>query len=199
VDPADLRIVPLAPEHWEAVVDLFGRRGGDGGCWCMFWRYSSTEWSRSTNDANRGALHARAAEVPAPGLVAFRGDQAVGWVGLGPRTGFERLNRSRTLPSIDDRPVWAIVCFLVRRQARGAGLSGLLLQAAVDYARAHGAAGVEGYPVEPPPAPLPAALAYVGTTTTFERAGFHRVRPSTAHSGGSTRWIMRLEFEGPSG
>ena len=65
-----------------------------------------------------------------PGLVAFDGERAVGWVSLGPRTDFERIVRSRVIPTIDDRPVWSIVCFAVSSSARGQGVARALLDAA---------------------------------------------------------------------
>ena len=87
-----------------------------------------------------GAAAARAPARPGaidqpPGLVAFDGDRAVGWVSLGPRTDFERIVRSRVIPTVDDRPVWSIVCFAVSSTARGRGVARALLDAAIAYAR----------------------------------------------------------------
>ena len=54
-----------------------------------------------------------------PGLVAYDGETAVGWVSVGPREDYERLAHSRVLAPVDDTPVWSIVCFVVgRRGAR---------------------------------------------------------------------------------
>jgi GNAT superfamily N-acetyltransferase len=60
-----------------------------------------------------------------------------------------RLERSRTIPRIDDLPVWSIVCFDVRPGYRRRGIATALLSGAIDYARAHGAIGVEAYPTDP--------------------------------------------------
>jgi hypothetical protein len=35
---------------------------------------------------------------------------------------------------------------------------------------------------------------YVGSVELFESAGFQRVAPTTAHSGGRPRWLMRLDL-----
>ncbi|MBP0575458.1 hypothetical protein J8J27_32555, partial [Mycobacterium tuberculosis] len=36
---ADVAIVPLTPERWTDLVDLFGpERGATSGCWCMWHR-----------------------------------------------------------------------------------------------------------------------------------------------------------------
>ena len=49
----------------------------------------------------------------------------------------------------DDDSVWAVTCFVVRREHRGQGLNARLLEAAIDFARAHGARVIEAYPTEP--------------------------------------------------
>ncbi len=195
---AGTEIVPLTADRWADVAELFGRRGADGGCWCMFWRLSAGDYSATTGTAHRERLQAMAGDDPAPGLLAVRGGRAVGWIGLGARSSLERLNRSRTLPPVDDLPVWSIVCFFVHRDARGSGVTADLLDGAVAYARERGAAGLEAYPVGGDGPRLKAELAYVGTVGMFRRAGFRTVRETDATSGGRSRWIVRLEFE-PAG
>ena len=44
--PGSLRIEPLTPERWPDVEALFGRGGASYGCWCMFFRRTSTEMSK---------------------------------------------------------------------------------------------------------------------------------------------------------
>ena len=79
------------------------------------------------------------------------------------------------------RPVWSIVCFVVGKESRGQGIAHALLEAAVAYAREHGATLLEAYPIEPAEHRLsrpskggrvPAGYAYAGTVSMFERAGF---------------------------
>ena len=84
-------------------------------------------------------------------------------------------------------------------RARGAGVTADLLDAAVVYARDHGAVGLEGYPVGGDGPRLKAELAYVGTVGMFRRAGFRTVRETEASSGGRPRWIVRLEFDPAAG
>jgi hypothetical protein len=33
-----LAILPLTPDLWPALEDLFGKWGASNGCWCMYWR-----------------------------------------------------------------------------------------------------------------------------------------------------------------
>src|SRR3989304_1857050 len=114
-----------------------------------------------------------AGREPVPGLLAYDGDEPVGWVGLGPRSGFERLVRSRFLAPVDDLPAWSIVCFFVARRRRGQGVARALLEGAGAYAREHGAPAVEGYARDPGDRRLSTDAAYTGTVSLFRAAGFH--------------------------
>jgi GNAT superfamily N-acetyltransferase len=99
---------------------------------------------------------------------------------------------SRTPPKLDDLAVWSVFCFVVRPPFRRQGLSCHLLQGTIDYARDHRVATLEAYPVDTSGQRISATLAYVGTTSLFEAAGFRRVQPTSGRSGGATRWLMRL-------
>jgi GNAT superfamily N-acetyltransferase len=131
----------------------------------------------------------------APGLVAYDEGAAVGWTSLGPRTDYERLAYSRLLAPVDDAPVWSIVCFVVGRRSRGRGVATALLDAAIEYARAHEATTLEAYPVEVPDGGrVPAANAYHGTLSMFERAGFAVIERRQWNAGSPVRPIVRLEL-----
>ena len=132
-------------------------------------------------------------------MLAYIDDQIAGCCGFGQRHEMERLARSRTIPAVDDRPVWAIVCFLVRVGYRRRGVARALLQGAIDYAREHGAPALEAYPVDPDGQRIDVTRAYVGTVSMFEQAGFRRVIETAARSAGLPRWLMRLELAAPSG
>lgn len=190
----DLRVVPLTPERWPDLETLFGRSGASYGCWCMFFRRTSTEMSTAKSADNRADLQALAGTDPAPGLIAYDGDVPVGWVGLGPRSGFERLVRSRFLAPVDDLPAWSIVCFFVARRRRGQGVARALLDGAVAYAREHGAPAVEGYARDPGGSLLTADGAYTGTVSMFRAAGFHEAARAELPGSGTPRVTMRLEF-----
>lgn len=131
---------------------------------------------------------------PPPGLVAMRDGVAVGWVGLGPRQGFPRHARSRTIPQLPGDGVWVINCFVVARAARGTGVGGALLEAAIAYAGEHGAKLLEGYPVETGGDRISSAAAFMGTVAMFDRAGFEVAATTTSTSaGGRPRVVMRRE------
>jgi len=144
----------------------------------------------------RARLQSLAESPEPPGLVAFDGGRAVGWVSLGPRMDFERIVRSRVIPKIDDRPVWSIVCFAVSESARGRGIARVLLDAAVEHARARGATAIEAYPVRLPDGkPVHPDAAFTGTLPMFERAGFTVVADRASDpSSDRQRVVVRLDL-----
>ena len=134
-----------------------------------------------------------AKEGRAPGLVAYDGEEAVGWISIGPREDYERLAHSTVLKPIDDKPAWSIVCFVVgRRVARPRRRRTLLLVAGIDYARDHGATLLEAYPVEVTEGErVPSADVFRGTLAMFERAGFKVVARRASPGAPSPRPIVR--------
>jgi GNAT superfamily N-acetyltransferase len=188
-----VEIVEASPDVWPGLAALFEEGGDPRWCWCQFWRVRGTDFGRSTADRNREALRGLVARQPPPGLVAVEPDgRVIGWISLGPREDFERLERSRVRPRLDDLPVWSIVCFVVGRRARRRGMAARLLHAAIDYARARGAPALEAYPVDASEGRPTAATLYSGTVSTFLRAGFHVAREIDSPSATVTRTIVRL-------
>jgi GNAT superfamily N-acetyltransferase len=165
---------PLTPARWPDLVKLFGPRGACGGCWCMWWRLPRAEWEAGKAGGNQHGLESYVRAGHVPGLVAYDRGEPVGWVAVEPRASYPRLARSRTLAPVDDAPVWSITCFFVARPHRGKGLTGALIDAAVRHARAHGAAVVEGYPVELREE-VGDAFVYTGAASTFRTRGFEEV------------------------
>jgi GNAT superfamily N-acetyltransferase len=167
-----LSVHPLTPERWNDLEKLFGSRGACGGCWCMWWRLSRTEFERNKGEANRRALQTIVQSGAEPGLLAYSGREPVGWLCIGPRDGFDALGRSRVLAPVDDQPVWSAVCFFIAKAFRRQGVATALLKAAAEYARERGAKIIEGYPVPRKTEATPDAFAWTGTEPTFEKAGF---------------------------
>jgi ribosomal protein S18 acetylase RimI-like enzyme len=195
------RIEPLTSTTWDALAALFREGGDPRWCWCQHWRLRSKDMAAAKVPELRARLRAQAESDQPPGLVAFDGERAVGWVSLGPRTAFERIVRSRVIPTIDDRPVWSIVCFAVSSTARGHGVARSLLAGAIDHARGRGARALEAYPVRLPTAPDGASraihpdAAFTGTLPLFEKAGFEVVADRASDPSSSTqRVVVRREL-----
>ena len=162
---------------WGDLDALFGAAKSDvagdpGRCWCMEWRRPREQWRAQVGAGNRAALRALAESGPAPGILAYRDGDVVGWCGVASRSTLVGLREASTLADFDDPAVWSIVCFYVPPRCRGAGVAAGLLDAAVEHAARHGARVVEAYPVDPE---VPGAMeqtGFMGVVGTFRRAGF---------------------------
>ena len=191
----DLEIQPLTPKRLPDLASLFEQGGDPKWCWCASFRVRGMDFTKARPADNRAVLE-KAARTDArkgraPGLVAYRDGEAIGWVSLAPREDFERLEHSKVLARVDAKPVWSIVCFVVGRRARGQGVANALLAAAIDYARDHGATLLEAYPTDVADGRIPSANAYMGTLTMFERAGFTEVDRRQANGSVRPRPIVR--------
>ncbi len=193
-DPVEtIEVVPATPDRWADVVTILGGNG-DLGCWCQAPRGRAKGYGRSEPGARRRALREQLDEDPPAGMLAYIEGEVAGWCGFAPRPRLPRLERSRTIPRIDDLPVWSILCFNVRVGYRRRGVAAALLDGVVDYARRSGAPGLEAYPIDPAGGRVDANFGYVGVTPMFEKAGFRRVVETAAHSDRRPRILMRLEF-----
>lgn len=189
----DLIFRPLTPEF----MDDFGTvlRGNFGaGCWCMFPRLTQAETialpgEGSITRRRRRVMAELAGRDTAPGLLAYDGDEPVGWVAVAPRHELNRVDRSRATPRVDDIAVWVIPCVTVRKGVRGRGIAVALIEAAVQYAAQHGAPAVEAYP-RAGGERTGDDNAYFGTEPMFLRAGFSIVRGPLENR--PRNWIARL-------
>lgn len=183
------RILPLTLERWADFETLFGPRGACGGCWCMWWRLKRADWERGQGAGNKQAMRRLVAGGAVPGLIAYLGDEPVGWVSLGPRESFGVLGRSPVLKPVDEVPVWSLVCFYIRREHRRRGLSGALIAAAKKHAKAGGARWLEAYPTEPKKAEVPDIYAFTGVPGMFTPVGFKEIARRSP-----TRPILRCKL-----
>ena len=191
-----VQVRPATADRWSDLVRVFGRRGDDPSwCWCRLFLDSATYESADSKPSldNREALRQEITRAAvAPGLLAYVGDQPVGWTRIGPRSDFPRVTGHRALAKVltDDPRVWWVTCFAVDSRHRRSGVGSALLKAAVEFAREHGATAVEGHPVDV--AALSAArvggsAVFTGTVAMFSAAGFSEVARTYR-----TRPVMRL-------
>jgi len=175
-----VRCVPLTPELWPALEQLFGANGACGGCWCMWWRVErgGKMWQATQGAKAKRSFKNLVAAKKARGMLAFAGHRPVGWCALGPRADFPRINRRPAFQRADVEGVWSINCFFIARDFRGRGVARKLLEAAIEECKAQGARIVEGYPVTTTGAgeKVPSASAYTGPLRIFEEQGFEIVQ-----------------------
>jgi len=162
-------------------------------CFCLSYRIGSKENVALTGPARADRVRGLCAEDPPPGVLAYDGDEVVGWAAVHPRadTSFAR---NRKIPHIDDAEVWSVWCFRVRPGHRGEGIAHQLLTGAVEFAREHGAPSIEGYPVDNRGDKVDLTMAYVGTRTLFERAGFSKAADTDSVINRFPRVLMRLDL-----
>lgn len=182
----DYLIAPLTPDRWHDLEALFGPRGACAGCWDMWYRIKRSTWEAQKGEGNREAFRQIVESGAVPGLVAYDGEKAVGWVAVQPREAYSVLARSSVLKPVDDHPAWAITCFFIASSHRHEGLTSQLAEAAVNHALSHGARIIEAYPTEPRTGDAPDFYLFTGIPSTFERLGFVEVARRSPH-----RPIMR--------
>jgi len=152
----------------------------------MWWRLTAREYEARKGDSNRLAMKAIVKAGRTPGILAYHKGETVGWCSVAPRDEFPRLERSSILKPVDDKPVWSVVCFFVRKSHRRTGVGLRLLRAAIEHVKHSGGRILEGYPVDPRKGSTPDVFAYHGVAEMFRRAGFAEVARRS-----ETRPIMR--------
>lgn len=163
-------------------------------CWCLSYRLTSSKENRELQGTERGQrVELLVNEDPPPGVLAFDGEEVVGWAAVHPRAGTS-FARNRKIPHVDDLDVWSVWCIRVRPGHRKQGISHALLAGAVEFAKANGAVAIEGYPLDNDGAKIDTTMAYVGTMALFEQAGFVKAADTTSVLNGFPRVLMRLNL-----
>ena len=188
-----ITIEPATAKRFDDVEHTFSG-GGDGlSCQCQWWTLTNAQFQASDQEERERMLRAQVAAEPSPALIAYVDGEAGGWVRVGPRTTQPRLSRTRDFAATnepwDDPSVWAVTCFVVRKEHRGKGLNQRLLDAAIDHARTHGARVLEAYPNDTSAGKRASNELYRGILSVFETAGFREIaRPKPE------RVIVQLEL-----
>lgn len=140
-----LTVVPADEVPWEHVERVLVTPGDTERCWCQWFRTRQADWVPDATSDRARAMRSQAAGQGdgTSGLVAYLGDEPVGWVSVAPRADHARLVEMAGVES--GQGVWSVTCFRVRHGFDGEGITEDLLRAAVDRARSHGAETVEAY------------------------------------------------------
>ncbi|MCX6579726.1 MAG: GNAT family N-acetyltransferase [Candidatus Aminicenantes bacterium] len=183
----NLTFKPLTTENWDDFVELFGKNGACGGCWCMSFRLKRADFLTLKGEGNKLAMR-KLVEQQFTGLMAYDNNKAVGWCSLSPREQFVRIENSRLLKLVDKKPAWSIPCLFIKKQYRKLGVSVQLLKAVIDYAKKNNIETLEAYPVTPYQDKMPDAFAWTGLLSAYEKAGF-----KIAAQGSKSKFIVRYE------
>jgi len=194
-----LDIHPLTPERWPDLEAIFAAKGCSvaRGCWCMYYRRSGEPApllsGTSRAEGNKAEFRALVdAGVPV-GLLGYRSGVPIGWVSLGPREDFAKLQRSPVMKPVDEQPVWSIICFVIPAEHRGQGVASALLKGAVAWAKTQGVTLLEAYPVDKPDRAADDSM-WFGAKSMYDRAGFKEVARRKPQ-----RPVVRLKVHSSSG
>lgn len=176
----EIVIEPATAQRFDDVEQALTGGGDGAGCQCQWWMLRNRDFDQTTREGRTDLLRAEMSARTAPGLVAYVDGDPAAWVRVGPRTKQPRLAYTRAFATSsaepwDDPRVWAVSCFVVRREHRGEGLMPRLLDAAVDHAKKHGARALEAYPIDTAVSRRSSNDLYTGVLTVFEGAGFRIV------------------------
>ncbi len=181
---------------FDDVATMVGPKRPDANvCWCLSYRIPSKENLELQGPARGERVRQLVREDPPPGVLAYDGDEVVGWAAVHPRTD-TTFARNRRIPRVDELDVWSLWCIRVRPGHRGKGISHHLVDGAVEFARSHGAPAIEGYPVDNDGRKVDLTMAYVGTRKLFEGAGFVKAADTESVINGFPRVLMRLDLVG---
>ena len=183
---------------FDDVATMVGPKRPDASvCFCLSYRIPSKENVALSGPARGERVRQLVREDPPPGVLAYDGDEVVGWAAIHPRSD-TTFARNRKIPHVDDLDVWALWCIRVRPGHRGTGIAHHLIDGAVAFARSRGAPAVEGYPVDNGGRKVDLTMAYVGTQALFERAGFVKAADTDSVINGFPRVLMRLDLRWPA-
>jgi GNAT superfamily N-acetyltransferase len=201
--PPEPTVVPANEAGCGHLQAVFGTRGAAAGCQCQRFKLRPGEAFRNFPVEERARRLREQTNCGRPGaattsgLVAYLGDEPVGWCAVEPRTAYEGLLRNNRVPwegrreDKGDDSVWAVTCVFARAGFRRQGIGRALVQAAVDFARERGARSLEGYPLL-----TDAGRGFileellVGSVGMFDAAGFTEVSRPTLR-----RAVVRIDFE----
>lgn len=154
-------------------------RGAPHNCWCTAWVSVGKQNKKAEKWEKKAAMKKRIDGGTPVGLLAYENGEAIGWCAVAPRDTYRALGGDETKDN-----VWSIVCFFIKREFRGRGLSHVLLRQAVEFAGRQGAKYIEGYPV----AKDSPSYRFMGFRSGFEKAEFEFVKKA-----GARRNIMLKE------
>jgi GNAT superfamily N-acetyltransferase len=197
-EPA-ISVVPANEASWEDLQTILGTRGPGARCQCQRFKLRPREYFNGFPAEERATRLREQTDCDHPeaertsGLVAYLGDEPVGWCAVEPRCNYSGLVRNNRVPwegreeDKTDDTVWAVTCFFIRKGFRHRGLGRELARATVDFARRRGARAIEGYPINTKNVIIEELL--VGTVDMFTGAGFTEVNRPTLR-----RVVMRIDF-----
>jgi len=186
-----LRIEPVEARHVQDLEVLFATDETADRCWCAWYVISVKDFHNAGRPGNRKLFIQTVDERESPiGVIAYLGDDPIGWCATGPRSRFRLAVKTPTLKarSGDDDNVWLVPCFYIAPGHRGQQVARSLLEAAARVAFRHGAEAVEGFPMSGSKKKSSGANFSTGNESLFASCGFQ-----VDHRPSRNRVVMRID------
>jgi GNAT superfamily N-acetyltransferase len=181
----DVKIRDVTPERVDDYQDFFDHHAFRDfpawqSCYCMETHRTQNdeEWAERTTADNRDDMTAMIRHGRVTALLAYAGDQPIGWCNFGETTRLNGLVHRFGLEAADHAGVGSVACFVIAAPYRGHGVASKLLDAAVERLRARGLHAVEAYPARDKDSPQ---SNYRGPLEMYQRAGFEPYRETDRH------------------
>lgn len=189
---------PLSSATWSDFVSLLSTDKQCAECWCLNHREAA---GCATGIEAQRRMRELVAQSRAQGLLAYaqrKGDdvplragtslrnlECIGWISIDPMESLV----GHDCQSSGKPGEWAIHCVFVKAGFRGQGVSRILIEAAVAYARAAGASLVSAFPIPSENrGQFPEGEAeFSGRLSSYVKAGFRK-------AGESSRFYQRVEL-----
>ena len=185
---------PVTEDRFEDFADVINPNRREKHCWCLSHRLPAKQIEELGSGDRAEAMRCLTRSEHAPGVLTYRDEVPVGWCSISPRSEIPLMVASKKYHALDDVPVWSIICVVVRSGHRRQGVTGQLLNGAVEYAEAQGAPAIEAYPVDTQGRRMDLTMAFVGTRAMFERAGFRQIGVTDAVASRMPRLVMRRDL-----
>jgi ribosomal protein S18 acetylase RimI-like enzyme len=142
------------------------------GCYCYFPLHdpATIQWKSRTAAENRASVSGCIRSGATAGVLAYAGNDVVGWCNAGPWSMYPMLHDA---PEADAERLGVIFCFVVAPEHRGKGVASGLLAAACRALRDRGLSAVQAKPVRDAQG---AAENHLGPLSMYLAAGFEIVR-----------------------
>jgi ribosomal protein S18 acetylase RimI-like enzyme len=169
----NLRCLPLTPARLDDYLEFFDDKAfADNprwaGCYCYFPLHDpdTMDWHARGAAENRAAVVGCVGAGTANGVLAYAGDDVVGWCSAGPWSQYPML---RDYDAGDTSSLGVIFCFVVAPEQRRRGVARALLDAACESLRAVGMTAAQAKPAQEARG---AAANHLGPLALYLGAGF---------------------------
>lgn len=179
---AQFKIQQLSSDNWNDFVSLMQTDKQCSECWCLNHREPS---ECPTGTAAQEKMQKLTTEKRVGGLLAYKDQACVGWIAIDPMSDLV----GHDCQSTGKDREWSIHCLFVKDGFRGQGISNLLIQEAIKYAKSNGAKLISAFPIpEANRSRFPVNEAeFSGRFSTFKKLGF-------VSDGDSSEFYQRMEL-----